>query len=175
MYFCHAETVEVGMSHLWFLLSILLLTDLIVIGGTVYHDQGNLNCSFFTSRARYNRKYNLETICGSIRSRWNLDLTISPREDILLNSYKVSGTASKLGHRNAYHHWSAMFFLNRIIVSLVSKNIITSFSTVLSLLMLTHHYSIKCWMYMRYEIRSIPVYTPKNSFCFVNILAWDSE
>ncbi|KAI9565220.1 hypothetical protein GHT06_009002 [Daphnia sinensis] len=73
-------------------------------GGTVYHDQGNLNCSFFTSRVRYNRKSNLETICGSIRSHWNLNLTISPREDILFDSYKVSGTASKLGHRNAYHH-----------------------------------------------------------------------
>ncbi|XP_046644139.1 lipoyltransferase 1, mitochondrial-like isoform X2 [Daphnia pulicaria] len=73
-------------------------------GGTVYHDRGNLNCSFFSSRARYNRKSNLENICQSMKCNWNLDLTISPREDILLNSYKVSGTASKLGHKNAYHH-----------------------------------------------------------------------
>lgn len=81
----------------------------LLLGGTVYHDGGNLNCSFFTSRARYNRKSNLQTICQSLKNHWNLDLTISSREDILFNTYKVSGTASKLGHRNAYHHWSAMF------------------------------------------------------------------
>ncbi len=78
-------------------------------GGTVYHDTGNLNCSFFSSRARYNRKSNLENICQSMKCNWNLDLMISPREDILLNSYKVSGTASKLGHKNAYHHWCEIF------------------------------------------------------------------
>lgn len=31
-------------------------------GGTVYHDKGNLNLTFFTPRERYNRKSNLEII-----------------------------------------------------------------------------------------------------------------
>ena len=74
-------------------------------GGTVYHDTGNLNCTFFSSRARYNRKSNLEIICKTLKDKWNLNVGISQREDIVLdNFYKVSGTASKLGHKNAYHH-----------------------------------------------------------------------
>ncbi|KAF8795650.1 Lipoyltransferase 1 like protein [Argiope bruennichi] len=32
-------------------------------GGTVYHDLGNLNLSFLTSRKDYNRKRNLELVC----------------------------------------------------------------------------------------------------------------
>ncbi len=74
-------------------------------GGTVYHDEGNLNCTFFSTRARYNRKSNLEIICKVLKEKWNLNVGISPREDILINDFqKVSGTASKLGHKNAYHH-----------------------------------------------------------------------
>ena len=80
-------------------------------GGTVYHDTGNLNCSFFSSRARYNRRSNLEYICRSLKSNWNLDLTISQREDIVLNNFKVSGTAYKLGHKNAYHHWCEIYLI----------------------------------------------------------------
>ena len=74
-------------------------------GGTVYHDLGNLNCTFFTSREAYNRKRNLELICRVLRSNWDVDVRVSPREDIVLNkSLKISGTASKLANKTAYHH-----------------------------------------------------------------------
>ena len=74
-------------------------------GGTVYHDFGNLNFSFFTARTRYNRKQNLEFICDVLKKNWKLDVSLSTREDIVLDSaYKISGTASKLGHKTAYHH-----------------------------------------------------------------------
>ena len=74
-------------------------------GGTVYHDLGNVNCSFFTHRAQYNRKRNLEFICEALRQEWDLDVQVSPREDIMLNEHlKISGTASKLGNKIAYHH-----------------------------------------------------------------------
>nr|CAH7755619.1 unnamed protein product [Callosobruchus chinensis] len=43
-------------------------------GGTVYHDSGNLNLTFFTTKERYSRKYNLEVITralsGSIMLQW---------------------------------------------------------------------------------------------------------
>lgn len=66
---------------------------------------GNLNCTFFSCRSRYNRKANLELICHTLRDKWNANVTLSAREDILLNEvYKISGTASKLGHKNCYHH-----------------------------------------------------------------------
>jgi len=74
-------------------------------GGTVYHDQGNLNCTFFSTRLGYHRKRNLELICKALTEEWNLNVEVSQREDIMLDQkYKISGTASKLGNKVAYHH-----------------------------------------------------------------------
>lgn len=60
-------------------------------GGTVYHDRGNLNLTFFTSRERYNRKYNLELISRALFRKYGLKSSISPREDLTCReNYKVS-------------------------------------------------------------------------------------
>lgn len=72
-------------------------------GGTVYHDMGNINLSFFTPRQNYNREANLLVICKALQ-RWNLNILPSKRHDLLWENFKVSGTASKLGRENAYHH-----------------------------------------------------------------------
>uniref|UniRef100_T1JD24 BPL/LPL catalytic domain-containing protein n=1 Tax=Strigamia maritima TaxID=126957 RepID=T1JD24_STRMM len=83
-------------------------------GGAVYHDLGNLNCTFFTTRKNYNRRNNLELICNSLVKRWNLDIQISKREDIILNGeFKISGTAAKLGNPTAYHHCTVLFNVNK--------------------------------------------------------------
>ncbi|ELU10806.1 hypothetical protein CAPTEDRAFT_35845, partial [Capitella teleta] len=82
-------------------------------GGSVYHDLGNLNCSFFTNKRKYNRLMNLELIADALASTWGLDVTVSPRDDLLLNKeYKaslISGTAAKLGSKVAYHHCTLLF------------------------------------------------------------------
>ncbi|XP_059139969.1 lipoyltransferase 1, mitochondrial-like [Physella acuta] len=78
-------------------------------GGTVYHDEGNLNLSFLTSRARYNRKANLNLVVDALTARWDLDLTVNDRDDIMLEKfYKVSGTAAKLGRVQSYHHFTLL-------------------------------------------------------------------
>uniref|UniRef100_A0A0B6ZNP8 BPL/LPL catalytic domain-containing protein n=1 Tax=Arion vulgaris TaxID=1028688 RepID=A0A0B6ZNP8_9EUPU len=78
-------------------------------GGTVYHDEGNLNLSFLKSRNRYNRKENLHLVVDSIKSKWNLDLEVNARDDIVLDQfYKVSGTAAKLGRVQSYHHFTLL-------------------------------------------------------------------
>lgn len=60
-------------------------------GGTVYHDNGNLNLTFFTPRHRYNRKYNLNIIKNALFRQWGLESVINEREDILINGdFKVS-------------------------------------------------------------------------------------
>lgn len=41
-------------------------------GGTVYHDSGNLNCTFFTARERYNRRYNLNLITRALFREWSI-------------------------------------------------------------------------------------------------------
>ncbi|XP_071441008.1 lipoyl amidotransferase LIPT1, mitochondrial isoform X2 [Hetaerina americana] len=82
-------------------------------GGTVYHDGGNLNLTFFTPRGRYNRRSNLELICRALNSEFGIRTAVSPREDILLEGdYKISGTAAKLGHPNAYHHCTLLVNVN---------------------------------------------------------------
>jgi lipoyltransferase 1 len=60
-------------------------------GGTVYHDNGNLNLTFFTPRERYNRKNNLKLISSALFREWGLKTEISPKEDIVVSGgYKVS-------------------------------------------------------------------------------------
>lgn len=58
-------------------------------GGTVYHDSGNLNCTFFTARERYNRRYNLNLITRALFREWSIKADISERDDILLRGKKV--------------------------------------------------------------------------------------
>lgn len=54
-------------------------------GGTVYHDLGNLNLSFFTPRDRYNRNYNLNIITRALYREWGLKSEINKREDIVVD------------------------------------------------------------------------------------------
>lgn len=60
-------------------------------GGTVYHDEGNLNMTFFTPRELYNRKNNLELVSRALFREYGLNTEISPREDLMVDgAYKVS-------------------------------------------------------------------------------------
>lgn len=59
-------------------------------GGTVFHDRGNLNMTFFTPRESYDRKYNLEIIRRAIFREFGLKIEISQREDLVIRNSKVS-------------------------------------------------------------------------------------
>ncbi|XP_033727566.1 lipoyltransferase 1, mitochondrial-like [Pecten maximus] len=79
-------------------------------GGTVYHDEGNLNCSFIMDKCRYDRHRNLQFVIDAIKSRWDIDLEINERDDIILDQlYKVSGTASRLTRTKTYHHFTLLY------------------------------------------------------------------
>eukprot|EP00092_Neocalanus_flemingeri_P028491 GFUD01030941.1.p1 GENE.GFUD01030941.1~~GFUD01030941.1.p1 ORF type:complete len:340 (+),score=58.14 GFUD01030941.1:62-1021(+) len=74
-------------------------------GGTVFHDQGNINMSFLTSKAEYNRTRNLNLICDALKRVVDLDVSVNKRDDIVIDgTKKVSGTAAKIGRASAYHH-----------------------------------------------------------------------
>lgn len=78
-------------------------------GGTVYHDMGNLNLTFFSSREQYDRAANLALVADALREGWGFDIAVNGRDDILLdNAFKVSGTAAKLTRNAAYHHLTLM-------------------------------------------------------------------
>ncbi|XP_013108710.2 lipoyltransferase 1, mitochondrial [Stomoxys calcitrans] len=83
-------------------------------GGAVYHDRGNLNCTFFTPRERYNRKYNLNILTRALFREWAVKTEINKRDDIVINEKKISGTAAKLGHPNAYHHCTLLVSANKL-------------------------------------------------------------
>lgn len=59
-------------------------------GGTVYHDRGNMNLTFFTPRERYNRTYNLNIITRALFREWGIKADISKRDDITLYEKKVN-------------------------------------------------------------------------------------
>jgi len=86
-------------------------------GGTVFHDLGNLNCTFFTRRSRYDRKRNLNIICNAIREATALNVAVNSREDIVLDEkHKISGTAAKLGKDSAYHHCTVLVDVNECVL-----------------------------------------------------------
>ncbi|KAM3967447.1 LOW QUALITY PROTEIN: lipoyltransferase 1 [Aphomia sociella] len=83
-------------------------------GGTVYHDRGNLNITFFTPRERYDRKYNLELIKRALFRGFGIKSLINERQDIIVrDKYKVSGTAAKLGRLTGYHHCTLLVNANK--------------------------------------------------------------
>ncbi|XP_004704406.1 lipoyltransferase 1, mitochondrial [Echinops telfairi] len=75
-------------------------------GGTVYHDIGNINLTFFTTKRKYDRMENLKLILRALNTiRPQLDVQATKRFDLLLDGqFKISGTASKIGRATAYHH-----------------------------------------------------------------------
>lgn len=84
-------------------------------GGTVYHDRGNLNLSFFSTKENYNRKYNLELIVRALFREFGVNAVVNDRHDIIVkDKYKVSGTAAKLGRPSAYHHCTLLVNSNKI-------------------------------------------------------------
>lgn len=86
-------------------------------GGTVYHDLGNINCTFFTRRAEYNRRKNLDIICSAIKRISELNVSVNKRDDIVVDdTLKVSGTAAKLGPNNAYHHCTVLVDVNECVL-----------------------------------------------------------
>ncbi|XP_053376147.1 lipoyltransferase 1, mitochondrial-like [Mercenaria mercenaria] len=83
-------------------------------GGTVYHDEGNLNCSFLMENSLYNRRRNLQLVVDALKSHWAIPLSINKRDDIIYqDKYKISGTASKLGGKKTYHHFTLLYNVDK--------------------------------------------------------------
>ncbi|KAM8904933.1 lipoyl amidotransferase LIPT1, mitochondrial [Spinachia spinachia] len=75
-------------------------------GGTVFHDLGNLNLTFFSSKTAYDRRRNLRVVTEALsRLRPALEVRATDRFDILLNGqFKISGSAARLSRKSSYHH-----------------------------------------------------------------------
>ncbi len=72
-------------------------------GGAVYHDLGNTNFTFMSSRENYSKERNTDIIVRAIK-RFNIQAAASGRNDITVDEKKISGSAFKLGSDRAFHH-----------------------------------------------------------------------
>lgn len=92
-------------------------------GGTVFHDLGNLNLTFFTSKKAYDRKRNLKVVTDALRRiRPGLDVQATDRFDILLNGrLKISGSASRLSRKSSYHHCTLLHSADRSALAAVLR------------------------------------------------------
>ncbi|XP_053705779.1 lipoyltransferase 1, mitochondrial [Synchiropus splendidus] len=84
-------------------------------GGTVFHDLGNLNMTFFASKSSYNRQRNLKVVTDALkRLRPQLLVSATDRFDIIMDGkYKISGSASRLSRKSSYHHCTLLHSADR--------------------------------------------------------------
>ncbi|CAH7671243.1 hypothetical protein BY996DRAFT_4575020, partial [Phakopsora pachyrhizi] len=73
-------------------------------GGTVYHDEGNVNYSIMTSRESFDRKVNGNIVADSVRGMGIKNVILTDRHDVCVNGRKVSGSAFRIVTKRAYHH-----------------------------------------------------------------------
>lgn len=83
-------------------------------GGAVYHDEGNLNLTFFTSKKEYNRLYNLKFIQSLLQKKYKIPIDISSKFDLMLHGTKISGSAARLGLNSTYHHCTLLIDIDKI-------------------------------------------------------------
>jgi lipoate-protein ligase A len=80
-------------------------------GGTVYHDQGNLNFAFFSSGKEgelVDYKRATLPIIEAMR-KMGLDVRLGKRNELLLDGLKISGTASHVFKKRVLHHGTLLF------------------------------------------------------------------
>lgn len=72
-------------------------------GGAVFHDLGNTNFTFMSSRSNYSKERNTDIIVRALK-RFRIDAAASGRNDIVVDGKKISGSAFKLSSDRAFHH-----------------------------------------------------------------------
>lgn len=72
-------------------------------GGTVWHDLGNLCFTFMGGRADFDRRENIEAVVAVLRSL-GVPAETNERLDILVEGYKVSGSAFRESGGKSLHH-----------------------------------------------------------------------
>jgi lipoate-protein ligase A len=73
---------------------------------------GNLNITVLTTREDYNRQRNLLWMVDTLNAAFSLNLHRTERDDVWLDQYKVTGSASRLERLYAYHHFTLLLDAN---------------------------------------------------------------
>jgi lipoate---protein ligase len=80
-------------------------------GGTVFHDQGNLNFAFFTSGKEgelVDYRKATQPIMEALREM-GLEVKLGKRNELLLKGRKISGTASHVFKNRVLHHGTLLY------------------------------------------------------------------
>lgn len=84
-------------------------------GGTVVHDMGNVNYSFMTTKADFDRKKFANVVCAAVNeiALPEKQIMVTDRGDIVTikDQLKVSGSAYKLTKGRSYHHGTMLLNL----------------------------------------------------------------
>lgn len=110
-------------------------------GGAVYHDLGNLNFTFVSSKNNYDLDKHNEVILKAM-SLLGIEAYKNGRNDLLIDGRKFSGHAYYLGKQKCFHHGTIMLdvdedklqkYLNVSLLKLKSKNVSSVKSRVINL------------------------------------------
>ncbi len=72
-------------------------------GGTVFHDEGNLNYAFIEHHSIYDEDAHFKLITEAIKT-FDLDIEVTARKDLTLKGKKISGSAFYLKGLRRLHH-----------------------------------------------------------------------
>ena len=81
-------------------------------GGTVYHDGGNSNFTFLCPAAAFDADENLGVVTSAL-DNLGIHAEISPRHDILVEGFKVSGSAFRKKRDRVLHHGTLLIAADR--------------------------------------------------------------
>ncbi|KAJ1923281.1 hypothetical protein IWQ60_005971 [Tieghemiomyces parasiticus] len=80
-------------------------------GGTVYHDRGNSLYTVFMPRKDFTRRASAALVTRSLHML-DIPASVNERNDIVIGSCKISGSAYKIIGKNAYHHGTMLISSN---------------------------------------------------------------
>ncbi len=110
-------------------------------GGAVYHDLGNLNYTIICSNNLFSKEENTKMIVDSI-NKFGIQAVPSGRNDLVVNGYKISGTAYFTGRYASYQHGCIMVHSDQETMykalrirqdKIISKNIRSVYSRTVNL------------------------------------------
>ena len=102
-------------------------------GGTVYQDFGNVNWTLVLDRKTFSLDTGPLVMCAFLRNAFGLNASVGKRREILLDTFKVSGTAFKLTNERAYCHGTLLIWSDlQLLKSLLTKTLLPNGLEILS-------------------------------------------
>lgn len=81
-------------------------------GGSVFHDEGNLNFCFVRSRDEHEPLSNAKLVASVLQEAFGIKAAVNDRADILVDGMKVAGAAYRISKDRAYHHGTLLINSN---------------------------------------------------------------